>query len=54
MRLQLALNVRDLKEAVEYYSKLFAVKPHKPREGYANFADAASGQPAELASIKIA
>ena len=47
MRLQLALNVRDLKEAVEYYSKLFAVKPHK-------FADAASGQPAELASIKIA
>ena len=38
MRLQLALNVRDLKEAVEYYSKLFAVKPHKLREGYANFA----------------
>ena len=37
MRLQLALNVRDLKEAVEYYSKLFAVKPHKLREGYANF-----------------
>ena len=38
MRLQLALNVRDLKEAVEYYSKLFAVKPHKLRDGYANFA----------------
>ncbi len=38
MRLQLALNVRDLNEAVEYYSKLFAVKPHKLRKGYANFA----------------
>ena len=38
MRLQLALNVRDLNEAVEYYSKLFAVKPHKLRDGYANFA----------------
>ena len=38
MRLQLALNVRDLAEAVEYYSKLFAVKPHKLRDGYANFA----------------
>ncbi len=24
MRLQLALNVRDLNEAVEYYSKLFS------------------------------
>ena len=38
MRLQLALNVRDLNEAVEYYSKLFNAKPHKLREGYANFA----------------
>jgi catechol 2,3-dioxygenase-like lactoylglutathione lyase family enzyme len=38
MRLQLALNVRDLKEAVEYYSKLFDTKPHKLRDGYANFA----------------
>ena len=38
MRLQLALNVRDLDEAVAYYSKLFGAKPHKQRPGYANFA----------------
>ena len=38
MRLQLALNVRDLDEAVAYYSKLFAAEPHKRRPGYANFA----------------
>jgi len=38
MRLQLALNVRDIDEAVAYYSKLFAAEPHKRRRGYANFA----------------
>ncbi len=38
MRLQLALNVRDLNEAVAFYSKLFGVTPHKQRDGYANFA----------------
>ena len=38
MRLQLALNVRDLDEAVDYYSKLFGAEPHKRRPGYANFA----------------
>ncbi len=38
MRLQLALNVRDLDEAVAYYSKLFGAAPHKRRKGYANFA----------------
>jgi len=38
MRLQLALNVRNLDEAVAYYSKLFDVEPHKRRPGYANFA----------------
>ena len=38
MRLQLALNVRDIGEAVAYYGKLFGVKPHKRRPGYANFA----------------
>ena len=38
MRLQLALNVRDLDEAVAYYSKMFGVEPHKRRPGYANFA----------------
>jgi len=38
MRLQLALNVRDLDQAVDYYSRLFGVQPHKRRPGYANFA----------------
>ncbi len=38
MRLQLALNVRDLEEAVAYYSKLFGVPVHKRKPGYANFA----------------
>lgn len=38
MRLQLALNVRDIEEAVAYYTKLFGVEPHKRRDGYANFA----------------
>ena len=37
MRLQLALNVRDIDEAVDYYSKLFDSAPHKRRPGYANF-----------------
>jgi len=38
MRIQLALNVRDLDEAVAYYSKLFGAAPHKRKPGYANFA----------------
>ena len=38
MRIQLALNVSDIDEAVEYYSKLFGTNPHKRRQGYANFA----------------
>ncbi len=38
MRLQLALNVRNLDEAVDYYGKLFGAEPHKRRPGYANFA----------------
>ena len=38
MRLQLALNVDDIDEAVEFYSKLFGVEPAKRRDGYANFA----------------
>jgi catechol 2,3-dioxygenase-like lactoylglutathione lyase family enzyme len=37
-RLQLALNVTDLDEAVDFYSKLFATEPAKVRPGYANFA----------------
>ena len=37
-RLQLALNVSDLDEAIDFYSKLFATAPAKIRPGYANFA----------------
>ncbi len=37
-RLQLALNVSDLDEAVDFYSKLFATEPAKRKPGYANFA----------------
>lgn len=37
-RLQLALNVADLDEAVSFYTKLFATEPAKVRPGYANFA----------------
>src|ERR1019366_969261 len=40
-RVQLALNVADLDEAVVFYSKLFATEPAKVRPGYANFAVAA-------------
>ena len=38
MRLQLALNVPDLDEAVEFYSKMFGTGPAKTKPGYANFA----------------
>lgn len=37
-RIQLALNVSDLDQAVAFYSKLFATAPAKVRPGYANFA----------------
>jgi len=37
-RVQLALNVPDIDEAVAFYSKLFATEPAKRRDGYANFA----------------
>ena len=37
-RVQLALNVIDIDEAVEFYSKLFGTEPAKRRPGYANFA----------------
>jgi lactoylglutathione lyase len=37
-RLQLALNVNDIDEAVTFYSKLFDTEPAKRRPGYANFA----------------
>ena len=37
-RVQLALNVSDIDEAVSFYSKLFGAEPAKRRPGYANFA----------------
>jgi catechol 2,3-dioxygenase-like lactoylglutathione lyase family enzyme len=37
-RVQLALNVSDLEEAVGFYAKLFGTPPAKVRPGYANFA----------------
>jgi catechol 2,3-dioxygenase-like lactoylglutathione lyase family enzyme len=37
-RIQLALNVKDVDEAVSFYSKLFGTEPAKRRPGYANFA----------------
>lgn len=37
-RLQLALNVDNLDESIEFYSKLFATQPVKTKPGYANFA----------------
>jgi catechol 2,3-dioxygenase-like lactoylglutathione lyase family enzyme len=37
-RVQLALNVNDIDEAVAFYSKLFGAEPAKRRPGYANFA----------------
>jgi catechol 2,3-dioxygenase-like lactoylglutathione lyase family enzyme len=37
-RVQLALNVSDIDEAVAFYSKLFQTEPAKRRPGYANFA----------------
>ena len=38
MRLQLALNVRDIDEAVSFYTRLFDTPPQKRKPGYANFA----------------
>lgn len=37
-RVQLALNVENLDEAIAFYSKLFSTTPAKVRPGYANFA----------------
>jgi catechol 2,3-dioxygenase-like lactoylglutathione lyase family enzyme len=37
-RVQLALNVADIDEAVAFYSRLFDTPPAKVRPGYANFA----------------
>src|SRR5688500_20400622 len=37
-RVQLALNVPNIDEAIAFYSKLFATEPNKVKAGYANFA----------------
>ena len=37
MRLQLALNVADLDEAIDYYTKMFDTEPYKVKPGYANW-----------------
>jgi predicted enzyme related to lactoylglutathione lyase len=37
MRVQLALNVTDLSEAIDFYSKMFDVQPYKVKPGYANW-----------------
>lgn len=37
-RVQLALNVSNIDQAVAFYSKLFGAEPAKRRPGYANFA----------------
>ncbi len=37
-RVQLALNVPNIDDAVAFYAKLFATEPNKRKPGYANFA----------------
>ncbi|UXA18062.1 ArsI/CadI family heavy metal resistance metalloenzyme [Mycobacterium sp. SMC-4] len=37
-RVQLALNVDDLDQAITFYTKLFGIAPAKVKPGYANFA----------------
>ena len=37
MRLQLALNVEEIDQAVDFYSNLFGTQPAKRKPGYANF-----------------
>ena len=37
-RVQLALNVSNIDEAVDFYRKFFGAEPAKRRPGYANFA----------------
>ncbi len=36
-RVQLALNVSNLSEAIDFYTKLFGSAPAKVQPGYANF-----------------
>ena len=50
-RVQLALNVSNVDEAVEFYRRLFGAEPAKRRPGYANFAIA--DPPLKLVLIEI-
>jgi catechol 2,3-dioxygenase-like lactoylglutathione lyase family enzyme len=62
-RVQLALNVSDLDEAISFYAKLFGTEPAKTRPGYANFAIAepplklvlieGAGQPGSLNHLGV-
>ena len=36
-RLQLAINVSDLQDGIDFYSRMFGVAPAKIKSGYANF-----------------
>jgi catechol 2,3-dioxygenase-like lactoylglutathione lyase family enzyme len=38
MRLQLGLNVQNLTDAIDFYTKMFDTPPAKVKPGYANFA----------------
>jgi catechol 2,3-dioxygenase-like lactoylglutathione lyase family enzyme len=49
-RVQLALNVSNLDEAIKFYSTLFKTQPAKIRAGYANFA--VSDPPLKLVLIE--
>jgi len=51
-RVQLALNVSNIDEAVSFYTKLFGTEPAKRRPGYANFA--ISNPPLKLVLIESA
>jgi catechol 2,3-dioxygenase-like lactoylglutathione lyase family enzyme len=51
-RVQLALNVSNLDDAIDFYSKLFDVAPAKRRPGYANFAIAEP--PLKLVLMEVA
>ena len=52
MRLQLALNVDNLDEAIEFYTKMFNTEPLKVKPGYANWAIV--DPPLKLSSLKKA
>jgi catechol 2,3-dioxygenase-like lactoylglutathione lyase family enzyme len=50
-RVQLALNVSNLDEAIGFYSKLFGTEPAKRHPGYANFA--ISNPPLKLVLMEV-